>query len=156
MKIAGNYDRIVVKRTKKDKINNAIFQRVSGVGGVSPILFIAAFSSAPYPGRSRTDHMPQSPACTSRDSPFHRFPVDQTLQRSVPSSALIPGRVVSVPLPWVSPPVLAYGCTSGGVGTFLSYPGPDTRSGPKVTVSRTLPLLLLFSDSLFITDVDAV
>ena len=43
-----------------------------GVGGVSPLLFGAAFSYAPYPGSAWTPQYPVL-ACTRRDSPFHRI-----------------------------------------------------------------------------------
>jgi len=71
--------------------------------------------------------------CTRRDSPFHRF-LSVSAQRASrvacdldgetvsTASWLKTGRVVSVPLPWLSPPVLVYGCVPGWWGDFPQQP----------------------------------
>jgi len=116
------------------------------VGGVSLLLFCAAFSYAPYPGGYQTIHLPYSglhpqgftvssyPAATFNELSrgFHAFSL-LSMKSSIVSS-LTAGRVVSVSLPWLSPPAFACGYVSGW---WEDFPQQHRLCA---TVSRTLPL----------------
>jgi hypothetical protein len=56
------------------------------------------------------------------------------------ASLLKTGRIVSVPLPWLSPSIRGYGCVLGGWGDF-----PQQLFA---TVSRSLPLIIILSGEL--------